>query len=138
MVLPILDFTFALLIGGLTGIVLQRGRACTNTAFRNLLLIRNSDIFLGIVITVVVELIGYQILSFMVVPGFVFQSNPIEFSLILVPFGAFIFGLGTVIAGGCAGGTCYRIGEGSIKSLSAFFGFTFGIGILVIGPIADF
>jgi len=137
MVLTFFDISLALSIGIFTGLVLQRGRICTNTAFRNIFLIGNFELFLVILITVTVELIGYLLLSSSIIPGLDFVSNPIPFSIILLPLGGFIFGIGTVVAGGCAGGTCYRIGEGSLKSLLAFLGFTTGIGLLAIGPLSD-
>ncbi|WP_455141850.1 YeeE/YedE family protein [Candidatus Hodarchaeum mangrovi] len=132
MSLFLFDILLAILIGIFTGIVLQRGRVCSNTAFRNLLIINNKEIAFVFLIAVLIEIIGYQILVF--IPNFSFQSNPIPFSILLVPIGGFIFGLGTVFAGGCAGGTCYRIGEGSIKSFLAFIGFAFGIGLSIIDP----
>lgn len=137
MVLNFFDISLALSIGIFTGLVLQRGRICTNTAFRNILLIGNIELFLAIIITITVELIGYLLLSLNRIPGLTFVSNPIPFSIILLPLGGFIFGIGTVVAGGCAGGTCYRIGEGSLKSLLAFIGFTTGIGLFAIGPLSD-
>ncbi len=135
MAIQLFDVLIALLIGLTTGLVLQRGRVCANTAFRNLLLIRNSEIASILLITVLVEIVGYQFLE--ILQGTNFVSNPIPFSIILVPIGAFIFGTGTVLAGGCAGGTCYRIGEGSVKSFIAFIGFGSGVGILVIAPFKD-
>ncbi len=135
MTISFLEISIALIIGICTGFVLQRGRVCTNTAFRNLLIARNSELALVIVITVAIELVGYQILA--VIPGFTFNANPISFSFIFLPVGAFLFGFGTVIAGGCAGGVCYRIGEGSINSVLAFLGFASGIGLIVIGPLSS-
>ncbi|MHA2295435.1 MAG: YeeE/YedE family protein [Candidatus Hodarchaeales archaeon] len=135
MALSILDIMIALAIGVLTGFVLQRGRVCANTAFRNILLIGNFELSLTLLVTVATEFVGYQFLAFNIIPGFTFTSSPISLSLMVI-IGGFIFGFGTVIAGGCAGGTCYRIGEGSIKSLLAFVGFATGIGIVTIGPIA--
>lgn len=132
----LLDILSALLIGIFTGIVLQRGRVCTNTAFRNILLARNFELFVIIILTVTIELIGYQFFAIFPLPGFTFDSNPISFSLLLLPIGGFIFGLGTVFAGGCAGGICYRIGEGSVKSFLAFLGFAAGIGVISIGPLS--
>jgi len=134
MTLSILGIFSALIVGLSTGLILQRGRVCTNTAFRNLLLAKNSELSLVILLTISIELLGYQILTFF--PGFVFISNPIPFSFILLPIGGFIFGLGTVVAGGCAGGVCYRVGEGSIRSTLAFLGYACGIGILAVGPLS--
>ena len=103
MALSIGHIALSLLIGLGTGIILQKGRVCSNTAFRNLLMIRNAELALILIITVVVELVGYLLLE-SIIPNFNFISNPIPFSLIVLPIGAFLFGLGTVFAGGCAGG----------------------------------
>lgn len=130
------DIFSALLIGICTGIVLQRGRVCTNSAFRNILLARNLELFIVILLAITIELIGYQLLTIFPLPGFTFESNPISFSILLLPIGGFLFGLGTVFAGGCAGGICYRIGEGSVKSLIAFLGFAAGIAVIFIGPLS--
>lgn len=129
----LIDILLALLIGILTGFVLQRGRVCSNTAFRNLFFIRNSEIASILLYTITIELIGYQILFLLFESTY--QSQPIPFNIILLPLGAFIFGIGTVIAGGCAGGVCYRIGEGSSKSLLSFIGFGMGVGFLAIDPL---
>ena len=135
MMIPILEYLLALGIGISTGLVLQRGRVCTNSAFRNLLLIRNAELSIIILVAVAVEVSGYFLLTLM--PGYVFNANPIQLSFIFLPIGAFIFGFGTVFAGGCAGGVCYRVGEGNCKSFLALIGFIIGIGAFAIGPIAD-
>ncbi|MHA2101358.1 MAG: YeeE/YedE family protein [Candidatus Kariarchaeaceae archaeon] len=124
----------SLLIGISVGILLQKGRACTNTAFRNFLLFRNNELISFVVIAVCIQLIGYYFLSVASIPGFAFNSNPIEFSYLFIPLGGFLFGFGTVIAGGCAGGICYRIGEGSGASGLGFLGFATGIGLIARGP----
>ncbi|MFW9903553.1 MAG: YeeE/YedE family protein [Candidatus Thorarchaeota archaeon] len=127
---------FAIVIGILTGIILQRGRVCTNSAFRNLLFARNSELMIIVILTVTTEMIGYQILTLFPSPEFIFESNPISLSLLLLPIGSFLFGIGTVFAGGCAGGICYRMGEGSLKAFLAFLGFAVGIGFLAIEPLS--
>ena len=40
--------------------------------------------------------------------------------------GGFLFGLGIVLAGGCASGIVYRLGEGQLSALIAILGFFFG------------
>ncbi|WP_455370079.1 YeeE/YedE family protein [[Eubacterium] cellulosolvens] len=131
----IIQYIIALGIGMSTGLVLQRGRVCTNSAFRNLLLIRNGELSTILPVAVAITVTGYFLLTLM--PDYEFISNPIHFSFIFLPIGAFIFGLGTVFAGGCAGGVCYRVGEGNVKSLIALLGFILGIGILAAGIIAE-
>jgi uncharacterized membrane protein YedE/YeeE len=127
------EISIALLIGGGTGLILQRGRVCANTGFRNIILANNIDIAGIFLIAVAVEMVGYLLLSS--IDLFSFLSNPISLSLILTPVGGLIFGIGTVFAGGCAGGTCYRIGEGSLKAFIALLGFGIGIGISFLSPI---
>ncbi|OLS28314.1 MAG: hypothetical protein HeimC2_08060 [Candidatus Heimdallarchaeota archaeon LC_2] len=128
---------FAILIGISVGITLQRGRACTNTAFRNFLLFKNNELITFVIIAVSVQIIGYYFLYTLSIPNFEFIANPISFSYIFIPLGGFIFGLGTVVAGGCAGGICYRVGEGSGASLLGFFGFATGIVIIASSPLTD-
>ena len=131
---PILELSIALFLGLLTGLILQRGRVCSNTIFRNLTLIKNDEMFLIIILAICTQIIGYQLYA-LVAPSH-FSSNPIPLSWLFLPIGSIIFGFGTVFAGGCAGGVCYHIGEGNSKSLMAFFGYAVGIGLLAIGPIA--
>ncbi|MHA2249181.1 MAG: YeeE/YedE family protein [Candidatus Kariarchaeaceae archaeon] len=134
MELSLVNAILGLSIGIIVGWILQRGRACTNSAFRNLLISKNSELFLFVLVTVTIELIGYQLLASLNLTNFKFQSNPIEMSYVLLPMGGFIFGLGMVFAGGCAGGTCYRIGEGSINAIIAFIGFVSGL-VLIEFPL---
>jgi len=135
MTIPIIQYVVALAIGVGVGFAFQRGRTCTNTAFRNLLLIRNGELSIIIVVAVAVEAAGYFLLT--LIPNYAFSSNPIPLSFIFLPIGGFIFGLGTVFAGGCAGAVCYRVGEGNGNSLLALIGYVAGIGFLGLGPIAE-
>jgi hypothetical protein len=100
-----------------------------------LTLIRNYELFIIIILAITIQLVGYEFLA--IVDPSSFTSNPIALSWLFLPVGSIIFGIGTVFAGGCAGGVCYRVGEGNGKSLLALLGFVFGIGILAIGPISD-
>jgi len=52
-----------------------------------------------------------------------------------------LFGLGIVLAGGCASGIVYRLGEGQIAALVAIVGFFFGVAMTTDGmlsPIRDY
>ena len=106
--LTLTEIIIALVIGGGTGLILQRGRVCANTGFRNIFLANNIDIAGIFFIAIAVEMVGYFLLSF--IDLFSFVSNPISLSLLLILLGGLIFGIGPVFAGGCAGGTYYRIG----------------------------
>ncbi|OLS23799.1 MAG: hypothetical protein HeimC3_22710 [Candidatus Heimdallarchaeota archaeon LC_3] len=125
------SLSLAFIIGLFIGVSFQKGRACTNTAFRNLFLIRNMDVAIIFIVALLILIIGYQILSFNIISNVNFISGPIALSY-LVPIGSFIFGIGMVFAGGCAGGTCYRIGEGNGKALLALVGYVSGIFIILL------
>jgi uncharacterized membrane protein YedE/YeeE len=116
-----------LLVGLAFGYALQRGRFCTNTGFRDILLIRDSTLFRAWALALVVQMVGVTALSQLSllpisVPPFWWAANIL---------GGLVFGVGMVLAGGCSSGTCYRVGEGMGGSLVALIGF--GIGIVVMG-----
>lgn len=107
------------LVGLAFGYALQRGRFCVNTAFRDVLVLRNSRLLRAWALAVVVQLIGLQIVLALGwfnpdIPPFWWPANVV---------GGLLFGMGMVLAGGCASGTCYRVGEGMLGSFVALLGF---------------
>ncbi|MFB6273940.1 MAG: YeeE/YedE family protein [Salinibacter sp.] len=107
------------LVGLAFGYALQRGRFCVNTAFRDVLVLRNSRLLRAWALAVVVQLIGVQIV---VALGWLNPDIPPLWWPANVA-GGLLFGVGMVLAGGCASGTCYRVGEGMLGSLTALLGF---------------
>ncbi|HET7559252.1 MAG TPA: YeeE/YedE family protein [Limnochordia bacterium] len=113
-----------IVLGGLTGIAfgyaLQRGRFCVNTAFRDVLFIKDSTLLRALVLAISVQLLGVTVLRSLhffnqiQIPPFFWQANLV---------GGYVFGLGMVLAGGCASGSCYRTGEGMLGSLIALIAF---------------
>lgn len=108
-----------LLVGLGFGYALQRGRFCVNTAFRDVLLIRDSTLLRAWALAVIIQMLGLQlVLAFRLftpdVPPFWWPANLA---------GGLAFGMGMVLAGGCASGTCYRTGEGMLGSFVALLGF---------------
>ncbi len=108
-----------LAVGFLFGFVLQRGRFCMNSAFRDPLIFKDYTLLKAVGLAVGVELVSFYLLNFF---GLI-NYSPKPFYLLAVPLGAYIFGVGMVLAGGCASGTAYRVGEGMIGSWLALFGF---------------
>jgi uncharacterized membrane protein YedE/YeeE len=51
--------------------------------------------------------------------------------------GGLVFGIGMVLAAGCASGTTYRVGEGMIGSLVAAFGLTLGALMTAYGVLSE-
>lgn len=132
---PFVLFT-GLAVGLAFGYALQRGRFCTNTGFRDVLLIGDSTLLRAWALAVVVQMLGVTLLAGLgwlplTVPPLWWAANIL---------GGVTFGIGMVLAGGCSSGTCYRVGEGLAGSLVALI--AFGIGIMVmdrgaLAPLQD-
>jgi uncharacterized membrane protein YedE/YeeE len=111
-----------LIVGAIFGVILQRGRVCFNSGFRDILLFRDSTIAKAIWMAIAVEMVGFAALAdsglLTVYPrGLYWGANIL---------GGFIFGVGMVLAGGCVSGSTYRAGEGMIGSVLALAGIGIG------------
>ncbi|MGM0640847.1 MAG: YeeE/YedE family protein [Thermotogota bacterium] len=97
-----------LLMGLIFGVLLQRGRVCFNSAFRDIKLMKDNYLFKIAVFSVALSTILFHLSAQF---GWI-RMNPAAFNWVSTILGAFIFGMGMVLAGGCASGVTYRIGEG--------------------------
>ena len=105
------------LIGLIFGFILQRTRFCLTGGFRDMYIARNNTLFYAFLIAITVESIGVLSLIKLGIVG-----NPYEdFSVLGAIVGSYLFGIGIVLAGGCATGTWYRAGEGLLGSWVALF-----------------
>jgi uncharacterized membrane protein YedE/YeeE len=124
-------------VGILFGFALQRGRFCTNSAIRDAILLKDNTLLKSVFIAVLVAMIGFALMS---MAGLIkYSPTPLFWGANLV--GGFIFGIGMVLAGGCASGVTYRVGEGMIGALSALIGLTISATLTVMGflkPIKDY
>lgn len=109
------------------GMMLQYGRFCFASASRDLFAAGVPRMAVGILVALV---------FFSLIQAFLSATNMSTFKP--APFGihtlisGLIFGIGMVIAGGCASGSLYKIGEGNGTSfLAAFFGLSIGQAIFV-------
>jgi uncharacterized membrane protein YedE/YeeE/rhodanese-related sulfurtransferase len=59
--------------------------------------------------------------------GLGFLDETVKALMPMTFFGGILFGLGMIVAGGCAAGTLYRVGEGNLPSLIATFGMIIGM-----------
>lgn len=135
----------AILLGLGLGYILQRGRFCLNTAFRDIIFLKDVTMFRSYLIAVVVAVVGSNLLEdaglLMSVNS---ETGEMATAVLLrqkfVPLahilGGFLFGLGIVLAGGCASGIVYRLGEGQVSALIAIIGFFFGVVITTEGLLS--
>ncbi|MBI5100284.1 MAG: YeeE/YedE family protein [Nitrospirae bacterium] len=125
-----------LLCGGLVGLILQRGRFCMNSAFRDIIFIKEYNLFQAYLIALIIMLIGGNALADM---GIIHLKAQTFYPLANI-IGGYLFGIGMVLAGGCGSGIIYRVGEGQVASIVAVFCFLFGIGATTNGilkPVYD-
>ncbi len=114
-------------IGGLAlglgiGYALQRGGFCMNTAFRSVSFEKDRTLLRAWLVVVAINVVGVNLLAELGLIGT--MTPPLYWPALLL--GGFVFGLGMVLAGGCASGTCYRVGRGMLGSWAALLGFIFG------------
>lgn len=123
-----------LLCGFLFGFVLQRGRFCITGAFRDMYVTKNNKMFIALLIAITVQSVGFFLLNEIGVLNVAPAEN---FAPIAVLVGAFVFGIGIVLAGGCATGTWYRAGEGLIGSWVALIVYMLFSAMMRTGPLGE-
>jgi uncharacterized membrane protein YedE/YeeE len=111
-----------LIIGGIFGFILQRGRFCMNSAFRDIILLKEYKLAKAVLVSLAVLMVGFALFAF----GDVIDLAPKPFKPWGAIVGGLIFGVGMVLAAGCASGTTYRVGEGMMGSFVAAVGLTTG------------
>ena len=115
MTAPILT---GLLVGLTFGFALQRGRFCMNSAFRDIVTMKDYTLLKTVALALLVSLLGFGIMAMtnIITPN----PKPILWGGNII--GSFIFGIGMVLAGGCASGITYRVGEGMVGAMTAVLG----------------
>lgn len=101
-----------LVVGIALGIVMQRGRFCVTGMLRDIFLLRSWRTFTALLIVIAVHAVGLAALTSL---GVISPEYP-SFAPAAVVLGGLMFGVGIVLAGGCASGTWYRAGEGLVGS----------------------
>lgn len=104
-----------LLVGALLGFVLQRGRWCLTGGFRDMYIAKDNRMFYALLLAITVQ----SVIVYALIADGKIQFTAGTFSLVAIISGAFVFGIGIILAGGCATGTWYRAGEGLIGSWAA-------------------
>ena len=123
-----------LLLGSVLGYVLQRSRFCVTGAFRDLYMTKSSRYFTPFLLAIAIQAIGVAVLTGMGV----IAPEPAAFAPLAVVGGGLLFGVGIVMAGGCATGTYYRAGEGLIGSWVALVLYALSAAIMKFGPLGSF
>lgn len=111
---------FALLFGAGFGVLIQRGRICFTSAFREMWITRQGALGRALALGMIVSTIGFAILMNLGVEA---RAESASLGVFL---GAILFGIGIVIAGGCETGWMYRSMEGYVQLWFAGLGTVVG------------
>lgn len=101
-----------LLLGAALGFVMQRGRFCVTGAFREVWVSRRTRWLTAFFLVIAIQSAGVFALQ----SAGVLTVPTSDLALPAVLVGSLLFGVGIVLAGGCATGTYYRSGEGLVGS----------------------
>jgi len=134
---------FIMIIGLALGYVLQRSRFCFTASLRDPLLTGTTTLTKAVLLAFMLSSLIYAALQ-MKLTGFGLETlnigelpGNVKGVGINTALGGFIFGIGAVIAGGCASGTLMRMGEGFLQQWIAIIFFVFGsvIGSAILIPM---
>jgi uncharacterized membrane protein YedE/YeeE len=113
------------------GFVLQRGRFCFASAFRDLFLLGWGRNMKGVLVGLAIGSVGFGLVMSRQVPMAFLDILPPSANVlplgIHTALGGLLFGVGMVVAGGCVSGSLYRMGEGYVASWVAFAGVMGGL-----------
>src|SRR5699024_10528202 len=123
-----------LLLGSVLGYVLQRSRFCVTGAFRDLYMARSARSCIPFLLAIAIQAIGVAALA----GAGVISPGPASFAPLAVIGGGLLFGIGIVMAGGCATGTYYRAGEGLLGSWVALIFYALSAAVMKFGPLTGF
>ena len=116
------------IVGNCFGFVLQRARFCFTASMRDPYLTKSTTVTRAVLIAFALTSIIFTAIKY----GYAANGLPVPGQSYVAPIsvatavGAFMFGIGMVIAGGCASGTLMRVGEGFWMQVIALFFFIVG------------
>ncbi len=110
-----------LFFGFLIGLVMHRSRFCFVRAFRCPFMTGEADMVKAVTLSLMIYIAGSAVIkwSYLQEPNMGIYHSFFLGSLI----GGFIFGIGMLLAGGCASSTLWRVGEGQTKLMFTLVSF---------------
>ena len=119
------------IIGILIGIIMQRSRFCFTAGFRDPIMVGSTTVLKAIILAFMISTVGFFIIQYKFVitnPSYTLSEIPGQLCPVGIhtAMGAILFGIGMVIAGGCASGTLVRMGEGYGMQWIVLLGFIIG------------
>lgn len=122
---------FALGVGFLFGFALQKGDLCGSSAMSEVILMKDSRKLFGLWIAILTSMVLFAIFESLGV----IQLAPKKLIWLSAIVGGIIFGVGTVLGGGCISGCMYKGATGNINSIVALLTIPIGISLVDYGPL---
>ena len=117
----------SLLVGISIGFVMERSRFCFASAFRDPFLVGMTNLTQAMILLLMLSIVGFAILIHVFeLLGWSYELNIFPLGLNTV-VGGLLFGVGMILAGGCASGILMRMGEGFVMQFLAFLGLIVGV-----------
>ena len=92
-----------------------------NSAFRDIIVLKEYNLLKAVGLAILIQMVAFAALAM----AGVITISPNTFFWGANILGGFVFGIGMVVAGGCASGITYRFGEGMVGAMSAVLGLIF-------------
>jgi uncharacterized membrane protein YedE/YeeE len=115
----------AFAVGSAAGFLMHRSGFCLAGAFRDIFLFRNAFLARNLLLAVVASMVlfeGARQIGLLAFYPFPMLGSPSVSHLV----GGVVFGVGMVMAGGCAVGVLYKMGAGNLVAATAFLGLLAG------------
>ncbi|MFQ3574708.1 MAG: YeeE/YedE family protein [Thermodesulfovibrionales bacterium] len=127
------------LISGLTtgiifGFILQRGRFCMNSAFRDVIFVQDVTFIRAYLLALLIAILGANLMEDLGLFGEMGLRRQ-SFNIVANIIGGYLFGIGMVLVGGCGSGVIYRIGEGYVSAIVGTLGFACSLVATIHGPL---
>ena len=113
-----------LAVGAIFGLLVQRHRFCMVSATGNFLLIKDNRQLLAFIATLIIAITGTQLLEFtdtVAIADSSYRNSQLDW--FGAALGGLMFGIGGVLAGGCATSTLVKSSEGRLHSIIALLFF---------------
>lgn len=124
---------FALGVGFLFGFALQKGDLCGSSAMSEVILMKDSRKLFGVWIAILTSMVLFAIFE----SAGVIELAPKKLIWLNAIVGGVIFGVGTVLGGGCISGCMYKGATGNINSIAALLSMPIGISLVDYGPLKE-
>ncbi|SHI55953.1 hypothetical protein SAMN02745165_00405 [Malonomonas rubra DSM 5091] len=116
----------SLLLGLCSGVIMHRSDFCIAGMFRDLFLFRSSPLLRSLLLLITISMLLFEAARLIGLLNYQLPSSLYGLPSLANLFGGVLFGVGMVLAGGCAVGTLYKLGSGNGSAFFALSGLIAG------------